>query len=434
MSDAVVAVRGALAALDAGQRAILLGRAPAENRAVTDDVRIILELVRRGGDAALRSLAERYDGVSLRALEVPRAEWRRAAHAIDPALLAILGQAAGNIRAVHEAFRPAARSMITAAGVRISRRPDPLARAGVYAPGGRAAYPSSLLMGVVPARVAGVGEVIVCSPPGADGLPAPVVLAAAEIAGADRLFVAGGAGAIAAMAFGTESIPRVDRIVGPGNAWVAEAKAQVAGIVGIDCPAGPSELLIIADDGADPRLLARELAAQAEHDPMAAVALVTTSAKVARAAETALAALLRDAPRAAIMRRALADRGGIVVAETLDHAVAFAEAYAPEHLLLACRGAADLAGRIRNAGTIFVGPASSVAFGDYFTGANHVLPTGGAARAWSGLSTADFCRWTTCQEVPESAARDMAPPVAAFAIAEGLPAHAAAAAAWSAPS
>jgi histidinol dehydrogenase len=426
------AVRGAVGALDTRAEAILLDRAPASDLGVTQDTRTILAQVRREGDAALRRLSLRFDGVELNELEVDRSRRRRALDQLDAELRRALDRAAANIRVVHESFRPAATTIVTPDGVRIGRRPDPLRRAGVYVPGGRAAYASSLLMSVVPARVAGVGEIVVCSPPGPNGRPAPVVLAAAEIAGADRLFAVGGAGAIAAMAFGTASIPRVDRVTGPGNAWVAEAKSQVAGIVGVDAPAGPSELLVIADAGANAGRLARELAAQAEHDPRAAVVLVALAPDLARAVEAELIRILDGAPRATIIAGALASRGGLLTAESADEALAFAAAFAPEHLMLACRRAAGLATRVRNVGTIFIGECSSVVFGDYLTGANHVLPTGGAARAWSGLTTADFCRWTTWQEVPEAAARGMAAATAVLARAEGLPAHAAAAGAWSA--
>ena len=428
----MIAIRGDLASLDAGARRLLLDRAGAADPAIADETRRIIAAVRADGDAALRRMARDYDRVELDALEVPRGRLDDSLGALPANLRAALERAAANIRAVHEAFRPRAVVVTTPDGVRIGRRPDPLRRAGVYAPGGSAAYASSVLMGVVPAKVAGVDEVILCSPPAANGLPAPIVLAAAAIAGADRVFAIGGAGAIAAMAYGTATIPRVDRVTGPGNAWVAEAKTQVAGIVGVDAPAGPSEVLIIADDTANPSLIARELLAQAEHDPRAGVVLVALDPKLPAAVEGALTAQLARAPRAAIARQALARQGALLTAGNAAEAVAFAEQYAPEHLLLVCRDAADLAKPIRGAGTIFVGAASSVVFGDYLTGANHVLPTGAAARSWSGLSTADFCRWTTWQDVPDAVARVLADDTVLLAEAEGLPAHAAAAAAWSA--
>jgi len=425
-----LAVRGSVSTLDARARAVLFDRATSADPVVRERTARIIARVRADGDDALRALAREFDGVVLESLEVPRLAWRNALSALDPALRRALERSITNIRQVHEAFRPVAGETTTADGVIIGRRPDPLGRVGVYAPGGRATYPSSLLMGVVPARVAGVGEIIVCSPPGPNGLPSPVLLAAAELADADRLFVVGGAGAVAAMALGTATIPAVDRIVGPGNAYVAEAKAQVSSVTAIDAPAGPSELLIIADDTASPDVLARELLAQAEHDPMAAVVLVATSAALLDAVERRLAGEGPREPRALVIAAALGSRGGLLLAASLAEAVAFANEWAPEHLLLAVRDPDALMPSLRNAGTIFVGSCASVAFGDYMTGANHVLPTGGLARAWSGLSTVDFYRWTTWQRIGRDAAAALANDVGVFADAEGLPAHAASARQW----
>jgi histidinol dehydrogenase len=256
------------------------------------------------------------------------------------------------------------------------------------------------------------------------------VLAAASLGGVSRVFALGGAGAIAAMAYGTQSVPRVDRIVGPGNAYVAEAKLQVANVVGIDSPAGPSELLVLADEWADPMLVARELLAQAEHDRLAAVVAVTTSAHAAQAIRTALGELLPAQPRHDICAAALAGQGAVLWADSLGDAIAFTNAYAPEHLLLVVREPDAVLARVRNAGTVFVGASASVAFGDYMTGANHVLPTGGLARSYSGLSTLDFVRWTTYQRVSPAAAARLASDVGVFADAEGLPGHAMAARAW----
>jgi histidinol dehydrogenase len=286
-------------------------------------------------------------------------------------------------------------------------------------------------MGVVPARVARVGEVMVCTPPTrATGRPADVILAAAALAGADRVFALGGAGAIAAMAFGTESVPRVDRIVGPGNAYVAEAKSQVASHVAIDSPAGPSELLVLCDETADAALVARELLAQAEHDPLAAVVAVSTSESTAERILSELMVQLDAQPRREIIARALASRGAVLVADALDEAIAFANAYAAEHLMLVLESPDAALARLHTSGSIFVGASASVVFGDYMTGVNHVLPTGGLARSYSGLSTVDFVRWTTYQRVSPAAAGAMANDVARFAEAEGLPGHAAAARAW----
>lgn len=432
MSAPTFAVRGSVPAANTPAWRALFDRSTSADAAVRTRTATIIARVRRDGDAALRALALEFDSVALDALDVPRRAWRRALGSLDPALRGALERAAANIRATHDAFRPQAQSFTTADGVVITRRPDPLDCVGVYAPGGRATYPSSLLMGVVPARVAGVREVVVCSPPSRDGRPAAVLLAAAEIAGADRVFSLGGAGAIAAMAWGTSSVPRVDRIVGPGNAYVAEAKLQASGVTAIDAPAGPSELLVIADDSADPTVVAREMLAQAEHDPLAAVVLVSPSRGLARQVEGAIGAMMATQPRAAIIRDAFAARGALVTVASLDRALEFAAQYAAEHVLVCCRGGSAVAERVRNAGTIFTGAAGSVAFGDYMTGANHVLPTGGLARGYSGLSTEDFYRWTTTQRITRGAARALAADVGIFADAEGLPGHAAAARQWSA--
>jgi histidinol dehydrogenase len=427
-----LAVRGTLASLSAAERAVLLDRATSADSALRERTAAIIARVRSDGDEALRVLALEFDSVSLDSLEVPRTAWHSALASLDRGLRRALERAAANIRTVHEAFRPIACEVTTVDGVVIGRRPDPLRRVGVYAPGGRATYPSSLLMGAVPARVAGVREVIVCSPPTREGRPAPVLLAAAELSGVDRVFAIGGAGAVAAMAYGTASVPRVERIVGPGNAYVAEAKLQVAGTVAIDAPAGPSELLVIADDSADSGIIAHEMLAQAEHDPAAAVALVTTSSALADQVALALGQLTPLAPREPVIREAFATRGAILTVATTDDALAFAAEFAAEHVLVYCRDVESVAARVRNAGTVFVGASSSVAFGDYMTGANHVLPTGALARSYSGLSTVDFYRWTTWQRVSRVAAADLAEDVGIFADAEGLPAHAAAARQWSA--
>ncbi len=431
MSDVKFAVRGGVPARGTSRWRALFDRSTSSDDAIRERTADILARVRRDGDPALRAMAFEFDGVALESLEVPRKLWRCALDSLDPALRSALERAAENIGAVHRAFRPMAQSFTTADGVVIARRPDPLARVGVYAPGGRATYPSSLLMGVVPAKVAGVREVIVCSPPARDGKPSAVLLAAAEIAGADRIFAIGGAGAVAAMAWGTRTIARVDRIVGPGNAYVAEAKLQVAGAVAIDAPAGPSELLVIADASANPTVVAKEMLAQAEHDPLAAVVLVSTSRALAAAVEHETARLIDSEPRVAIIRDAFAARGGIVTVASLDAAIAFASDYAAEHVLICCRAGSSIAAQVRNAGTIFMGAAGGVAFGDYMTGANHVLPTGGLSRGYSGLSTEDFYRWTTTQRISCAAAGSLASDVGTFADSEGLPGHAAAARQWS---
>jgi histidinol dehydrogenase len=422
---------GTVAALGPADRAALCARAAtAGDTAVPWATASVIWRVRESGDGALVELARELDGVALASIEVPRDRWRAALRALAPALRAAMERSARNLRAAHGAFLPEAAEIETEPGVIVGRRPDPIGRVGVYAPGGRATYPSSLLMGAIPARVAGVGEVIVCSPPTVTGEPAPAILAAAELAGVDRVFAVGGAGAIAAMAYGTHTIPRVDRIVGPGNAYVAEAKLQVASVVAIDSPAGPSELLVVADRTADPDIIAREVMAQAEHDPEAAVVVVTIGAPAARRIADAVAAILPAQPRQAIIAESLATRGAMLVAQSVDEAIALVNDWAPEHLLLAIADPPGAFEGVRGAGTVFFGETSSVVFGDYLTGANHVLPTGGLARSYSGLSTMDFVRWTTYQRVDRAAARRLAGDAAVFATAEQLSAHAAAAAAW----
>ena len=432
---------GELTSLDAETRRAIVDRSSTTDTTVRERTAALIEQVRTRGDDALFQFARDFDRAALQALEVPRAEWDAALAALDPQLRQSLERAAKNIAAVHTAFLPTETVCSPEPGITVGRRPDPLQRVGIYAPGGRAAYPSSLLMGAIPARVAGVKEVIVCSPPGPNGKPSPVVLAAAALAQADRVFALGGAGAIAAMALGTATVPRVDRIMGPGNAYVAEAKLQLVNQVAIDSPAGPSELLVLADESADAAAIAREMLAQAEHDPDAAViAVLAPVAAPAGVSVSELAtAIVHEleqqtavTPRAEVVRQALRERGAIVTTVSLDEAITFANTWAAEHLLLVVRDDvrdATLAA-LRSAGTIFVGAASSVAYGDYMTGANHVLPTAGAGRSYSGLSTLDFVRWTTWQEVTPTAAASLSEDVGRFADAEGLPAHAAAARAW----
>jgi histidinol dehydrogenase len=419
--------RGRIADLEPETLARLLDRAPTDDGGLAEAVATLIADVRARGDRALLEAAERFDGVRLASLEVPKSEWQRALGALDPLVRQALERAAANIRRFHSAQLPADVTLDVEPGVRITRCWVPLTRVGVYAPGGRAAYPSSVLMGVVPARAAGVADVIVCSPPGPSGLPPEEVLAACAIGGADRLFALGGAGAVAALTYGTASVPAADAVVGPGNRWVTEAKRQVAGQVTIDSPAGPSEVLVLADASADPRLVALEMLAQAEHDPDAACVAVVTSPDLATAVELALATELAEAPRADICRRALATSGAVLTADSPDEAVRFAARYAPEHLSVMTADAARVARRVPTSGTTFVGPAASVAFGDYMTGANHVLPTAGRARSFSGLSTAHYLRSYTIQEISAAGATAMAEDVARLADAEGLPAHAAAA-------
>ena len=418
---------GSIASLSDVDRRALFDRSTSSDPEIRSRVAAIVADVRARGDDALRQLAIDLDGVDIEMFEVSRERCRAALERTPRSLRAAMERAARNIAAAATSEMPLPAECVTEPGVIVGRRPRPLARVGVYAPGGRAAYPSSVLMGAIPARVAGVNEVVLCSPPQRNGSPSDAVLAAAALANVDRVFAIGGAGAIAAMAFGTTSIPRVDRIVGPGNAYVAEAKLQVTGSVAIDAPAGPSELLVIVDDSCDVNRIALELIAQAEHDPRACSVAAVVGAHTAERLLAALADQLARADRADVVRESFATNGGVLVAESVDTAIAFANAYAPEHLLIATRDDDAVLDRVRTAGTVFLGQSASVAFGDYCTGANHVLPTGGLARCYSGLSVLDFIRWTTYQRVTPRAAASLAPDVAAFADAEGLPGHAAAA-------
>jgi len=433
VSPRTLKYRGPLAALSPEDRRRLLDRSGESDAQVATRVRDLIARVRREGDRALLDMAREFDRASLTAVEVPRARWEAALASLDPKVRHALERAARNIAKAHEAQRPHAIEVETEPGIVVGRRPDPLGRVGVYAPGGRAVYPSSVLMGVVPAKVAGVGEVIVCSPPGPDGLPAAGVLAAAALAGADRVFALGGAGAVAAMAYGTQSVPRVDRIVGPGNAYVAAAKLQVVDAVAIDAPAGPSEILVVADRSADPEAVAREMLAQAEHDPEACCVTLGVSVTVAETIASAVERAAAKAQRREIVATALRERGAVLSVDSLEEAWSFVNEFAPEHLLLATAIPQEHLEHVLNCGTVFLGERTSVAFGDYMTGANHVLPTAGLGHAYSGLSVLDFYRWTTYQRVDHDAAARLADDVGVLADSEGLFAHAEAARAWRKP-
>lgn len=421
---------GPFSDLSVTDKALILDRTAYVDSALAQTVASIISRVRNGRDTALRELALELDNATLTELEVPRARLAEALDSLPSDLRNAMERSAQNIRAFHEFQQPTVSSIIIEPGVTLGRRPDPYQRVGIYAPGGRAAYPSSVLMGAVPARVAGVGEVILCSPPVSNGLPAVSVMAAAQLAGVDRVFAIGGAGAIAAMCIGTATVPRADKVVGPGNAYVAVAKLQLATSAAFDSPAGPSELLVIADETAMPDAVTREVLAQAEHDPNAIVIVVAIGQAVANRIEATINANISSTRRSEIITASLAARGGVVSVGSREAAIEISNAFAPEHLLVATSNPNQIFDQIRNAGTVFLGESSSVAFGDYMTGANHVLPTGGLAHSYSGLSTLDFIRWTTFQTVTPEAAAAMANDVSVFAAAEGLYAHSAAALAW----
>lgn len=418
---------GKLADLSVADRALLFDRTSLRDPAIGDVVAKIIERVRARGDSALRELASELDRVTLDELEVPAHRIDSALDRVPRTLRSAMSRSATNLERVHNAFIPVPTEIEVEPGVIVGRRPDPLDRVGVYAPGGLAAYASSVLMGAVPARSAGVREIVLCSPPAPDGFPADVVLAAARIAGVHRVFAIGGAGAIAAMALGTDSVPRVDRIVGPGNAYVAEAKLQLSGSVGIDSPAGPSELLIIASEQASAEFVVHEAVAQAEHDARAIVVVLAVGRNAADRISEAIMAATANAPRRELIIQSFAANGGVLQVGDVAAAVEASNRFAPEHLLIATDNPRDVLPLVRNAGTVFLGATSSVAYGDYITGANHVLPTGGLARSYSGLSTLDYFRWTTYQRVSREAAAALANDTAIFAESEGLPSHAAAA-------
>ncbi|WP_232702434.1 histidinol dehydrogenase [Halobacterium wangiae] len=391
--------------------------------AVRSDVRDIVGRVREEGDVALRQFASEFDDVEVGNLDVTDAA-ERAYDEVDEATREAIEDAAANVREFHEAQLPEDWRREFSEGRELGRRFRPLERVGVYVPGGTAAYPSSVLMGVIPARVAGVEQVAVATPP-AEELN-PVTLAAIHAAGADRVYAAGGAQAVAALAYGTETVNRVQKVVGPGNKWVTAAKAEVRGDVEIDFLAGPSELLVVADDTADPGFVAADLLAQAEHDPNASVVAVTDDEDTAAAICEAVDARIDDRARADTIRAALeSDASGVFVARSMSEAVLFAEEYAAEHLSIQTADDEAILDRIDSAGSVFLGPYAPVAAGDYATGTNHVLPTNGLAKVTGGLSVDTFVRSTTVQRLDRDALADLRETVTTLADAEGLEGHAA---------
>lgn len=395
------------------------------------DVRAIIDEVRRRGDRALSAYTRRLDGVAIPAQEpwLPTAAFARARELVGRQARRDLELARNRIRVFHARDRARGFAVSSGAGVRLSKRCHPLARVGVYVPGGRGAYPSTVLMNCVPARVAGVGEVVLATPPSKHGDPAlrgldPHVVVAAELAGVNRVLTAGGAQAIAALALGTAAIPRVDKIVGPGNAWVATAKRLVYGLVDIDSFAGPSEVLVIADGSVPAAWTAADLLSQAEHDPDAIVFLVATSAATARSVIAEVERQLADLPNRSAAEQSLRSNGTTIVVRDVDEAVAIANRIAPEHLEVHAKGARRLSRRLTTAGAVFVGGHTPEAVGDYLAGPNHVLPTGGTARFFSPLSTDDFVRRSNTLELSAAALVRLGPPTARLARIERFEAHA----------
>lgn len=385
----------------------------------------IIADVRKNGDKALKIYCEKFDQAKLDTLEVSEEEIREALTAVEPEFLEILKEAADNIRAFHS--RQVRNSFIINEkdGVVTGQKVTPIEKVGLYVPGGTAAYPSTVLMDSIPAKIAGCRQIVIVTPPGRDGKVNPVILAAARIAGVDRIFKVGGAQAVAALAYGTETIPRVDKIVGPGNAYVAEAKKQVFGRVAIDMIAGPSEILVVADSSAKPGFVAADLLSQAEHDKMASAVLVTDSAAFAQEVSRELELQIPTLPRAEIARASIDNNGKIIVAEgDLMLAIDIANEIAPEHLELCVDNPFDYLDRIKHAGSIFMGKYCPEALGDYFAGPNHTLPTSGTARFSSPLSVDDFVKKSQFTYYTADALAAVADKVAYFAEKEGLSAHA----------
>ena len=383
----------------------------------------ILYDVRKNGDKAVLAYCAKFDKAELDTLEVSKQEIAEAIDAVEPEFLEILKEAAANIRAFHS--RQVRNSFVLAdkPGVVLGQKVTPIEKVGVYVPGGTAAYPSTVLMDTIPAKIAGCPQIVMVTPPGKDGKINPAILAAASIAGVDKIFKVGGAQAIAALAYGTESIPKVDKIVGPGNAFVAEAKKQVFGMVSIDMIAGPSEILVIADGKSNPVHVAADLLSQAEHDKLASAVLVTDSEELAVTVRDELERQLPLLPREEIARASIDNNGKIIVAENLMQGIEIANEIAPEHLELVVDDPFSYLDAVKNAGSIFMGRSCPEALGDYFAGPNHTLPTSGTARFSSPLSVDDFVKKSQFSYYTPGALASVADKIAAFAEKEGLRAH-----------
>ena len=415
------------AALDAPSRRSVLER-PAANQSldVNAQVRAILDAVRERGDQALVELTSRFDNVELSSLQVSPEELQAAEDSLSDNVVAAIDQAMANVRRFHEAQRPESVKVETVDGVVCQRVVRPIDRVGLYVPAGSAPLPSTALMLAVPAQIAGCPTRVLCTPPNQDGVADPSVLAVAARAGIDAIYKVGGAQAIAAMAYGTESVSQVDRIFGPGNAWVTAAKTLVSAEIGgpaIDLPAGPSEVMVIADATANPRFVAADLLAQAEHDPLSQVLLVSDSQSLVNSTRTEVAKQLESRSRRSTIEQSLANSAAINVAN-LNTAIDICNAYAPEHLILNCADADAQLTKVRNAGSVFVGAWTPESLGDYCSGTNHVLPTYGAARALGGLGVGHFCRQMTVQTASREGLERLANTTETLAMVEGLDAHA----------
>jgi len=416
------------AQFDAELRSLLAYEA-SEDESIERACADILHRIQHEGDAALLDYTRRFDRLDVdraAALEVSREELQAALDGLPADQRQALEQAAERVRRYHEHQRAQTWTYTEPDGTVLGQQVTPLDRVGLYVPGGKAAYPSSVLMNAIPAKVAGVPELIMVTPT-PDGVRNPIVLAAAALGGVDRVFTIGGAQAVGALAYGTDTIPAVDKIVGPGNAYVASAKRRVFGVVGIDMIAGPSEILIISDGSAPPDWIAMDLFSQAEHDELAQAILLCSDAAYLDQVEAAIERLLATMPRADIIRRSLSGRGALIKVRDLDEACRISNHIAPEHLEVSTRNARDLLGKIRHAGAIFLGPYSSESLGDYCAGPNHVLPTARTARFSSPLGVYDFQKRSSIIQVSESGAQTLGPIAATLAEGEGLYAHAASA-------
>jgi len=383
---------------------------------------IITDIIKRG-DAALREYTQKFDRCTLNELEVPREALDNALNKVDQNFLEVLHRTRHNIEEFHRRQVREGFVFYPGEGIVLGQRVLPLERVGIYIPGGTAAYPSSVLMNAIPAKLAGVGEIIMVTPPPPGGVN-PGILAAARLAGVDRVFTIGGAQAVAALAYGTESVPRVDKITGPGNSYVAEAKRQVFGTVGIDMIAGPSDILIITDESGDPELIAADMLSQCEHGEDSSAVLITTSAKIAKRVQAEIETQLTALPREEIARKAVDEKSAIIIAETIAEAFEISNEIAPEHLEIFLPEAFEHLGLVKNAGSVFLGRHAPEALGDYYAGPNHTLPTAGTARFSSGLSVDDFVKKSSFTYYSEDALRRVGADIVQFAEKEGLQAHA----------
>ncbi len=403
---------------------LLKKRAQNSDKNVTPTVSEIIENVRENGDKAVRDYTIKFDGKAPESSEIPTDELDSIISKCAPEYIETVKKAANNISDFHR--RQLQQSWLTTKnnGVIMGQRVRGLKRVGIYVPGGTAAYPSSVLMNAIPAKIAGVEELIMCTPPQKDGTPNPNIIAAAKIAGVDRIFLMGGAQAIAALAYGTETVPKVDKIVGPGNIFVATAKKLLYGTVDIDMIAGPSEILIVADETANPKFLAADLMSQAEHDRLASAILLTNSQEIADKTKQELEVQIKSLSRNEIIRSSLENFGAIIVCSDIRQAVEFANELAPEHLEVCCANPTEYIGKLDNAGSVFLGNYSPEPLGDYFAGPNHVLPTSGTARFFSPLSVDSFIKKSSFIYYTEQALKNDANDVIRFADTEGLTAHA----------